>query len=685
MAKQNVTLVERHLEKFLIGAAGAVVVAIVVLYVIQSPNAVEVGGRKLGPDQFYAEMRSRAEQTRSNMQQAGLDGGSDASIIVPDINAQRSPYDYLNLAKEFMVAFVPPAPDVPDIAAEDRPDSVRLAKVLPPRPLVATTGRSFSRLPDPIVVRPGDTGGGEAQPLPAITQEYHWVALFSAVHRKEQRDEFERVRYAPDRQKLLVAAVEAERQMLLPSGEWGSAELVAGYAPRVVPVRETVTLHPQDDGSYAILDADRQYIQSYMGLLDSTAGQEEILRPRFQDFLAGSFFTWQAPKELPGLTLKLTDYGVLLPPEDEGPAPRRQAEPAPPPRAPSVTRRSTGRLDRGPEGGGRPSAPRGPAAPPPVDASAARTARMEIVRLTQAAEEAITKQEFLEARDLLEQIIHSSDANPNQIKDAESRLRAIQQDVDRAERERVRAELARSGTPDLDVGEDVDPLWLTDLRVTPGKTYRYRLRLLVFNQYVGMANRLENTDDASKVVIAGEWSEWSDAIQVQPVRHLFVTRVSDANTATVEIREWSRGEWKMGFSDRKVGDPAAFTVGGNGFSYGAVVAGVDDRHTYQERSVSRDGTITYRERPSAAVVLLTADGDVAEHVAARDTVLKRDLLRQIQDEQKLRERLGDEQPGGLRPGPDPGLGGPGRPGGPVAPRGGFPRGAGPESPEGGRL
>ncbi|NLX21812.1 MAG: hypothetical protein GXY55_09100 [Phycisphaerae bacterium] len=679
MAKQNVTMIERHLEKIIIGAAGAVVLVIFVLYVVGSPNAVEVDGRKLGPDQFYTEMRTRAEQARATMQQGQLDINPSAGIKVPDINQQRSPYDYLGLPKEFTVAFVPPAPDIPSIADEDRPDSIQLAKILPPRPLVATVGRAFARLPDSILVRPGSTGG-DVQPPPPITQEYHWVALFSAVHRKEQRDEFERVRYAPDRQKLLVAVVEAERQVLLPTGAWSEPEMVTGYSPRKIPVRATVPLHRQDDGTYAILDADRQYIQDYLTLLDSPAGQEEILRPQFQEFLENRWFAWEVPKQLPGLSVQLADYGAMLPTEDEGPTPRRTVEPTAAPRTATPSRRTTGRDFGGGRGrfpgpdGAPPVAPRASVTPSPGDAPAARAGRAEITRLFREADEAITKQEFIQARDLLEQVIQNPDASSKQVEDAQSRLLRIQQDVDRAERELFLAEERRRLAGEQDVGEDVDPFWLTDLRIIPGKTYRYRVRLLVFNQYVGLANRLENADDAGKVTLAGEWSEWSDPVQVQPVRYLFITKAANANTATLEIREWVRGEWKMGFGDRQVGELAAFSTGGDEFVYGAIVAGVNDQYTYQERSVGRDGAISYRERQTAAAILLTADGDVAEHVVARDAVLKRDLLSQIKKEQALREQLDEGPAGQIRPGVQPRL-----PSRDFAPRGRFPRG-GPSGP-----
>ena len=319
-------------------------------------------------------------------------------------------------------------------------------------------------------------------------------------------------------------------------------------------------------------------------------------------------------------------------------------------------------------------APRASVTPSPGDAPAARAGRAEITRLFREADEAITKQEFIQARDLLEQVIQNPDASSKQVEDAQSRLLRIQQDVDRAERELFLAEERRRLAGEQDVGEDVDPFWLTDLRIIPGKTYRYRVRLLVFNQYVGLANRLENADDAGKVTLAGEWSEWSDPVQVQPVRYLFITKAANANTATLEIREWVRGEWKMGFGDRQVGELAAFSTGGDEFVYGAIVAGVNDQYTYQERSVGRDGAISYRERQTAAAILLTADGDVAEHVVARDAVLKRDLLSQIKKEQALREQLDEGPAGQIRPGVQPRL-----PSRDFAPRGRFPRG-GPSGP-----
>ena len=49
--------------------------------------------------------------------------------------------------------------------------------------------------------------------------------------------------------------------------------------------------------------------------------------------------------------------------------------------------------------------------------------------------------------------------------------------------------------------------WFHDDTVEPGKTYRYRLRVDLWNRYVNEPKNLANPEDARRVVLAGEWSQ----------------------------------------------------------------------------------------------------------------------------------------------------------------------------------
>ena len=137
MAKQNVTFIERHVEKIVVGVAGAALLAIAVLYLIGTPHQVEMDGTKLGPEEFYTKLRSQAERARNLMKNAepGQDAPEDGgAIVVPDSDAQRSPYDYQNIPKELTETFAQLGPNVPEAGRGRARGQIRLAEILPPEP-----------------------------------------------------------------------------------------------------------------------------------------------------------------------------------------------------------------------------------------------------------------------------------------------------------------------------------------------------------------------------------------------------------------------------------------------------------------------------------------------------------------------------------------------------------------------
>ncbi|HSW44301.1 MAG TPA: hypothetical protein VLM89_01890, partial [Phycisphaerae bacterium] len=311
--------------------------------------------------------------------------------------------------------------------------------------------------------------------------------------------------------------------------------------------------------------------------------QVQILRPPFQSFIECPVL-WQVPAELPGLSLKWEEFEAVVK-----------------------------------SGEGKPARFRGAAA-------GMDKPRLQPVQLLNKAKEAIAKKEFLTAEELLLEVDSAESALPKQKEDAKSLLRSIQADL-----ERVRAEAARKATIADTLGPEVEPLWLTDLTVTPGKAYRYRLRVLAFNPYVGYATQLENPNDAGRVLVEGAWSEWSDPVEVKPSSYLFFTA---ARPARIEMHDWTNGQWVIGArSDIKVGDPIAFTESRHDFAYdAAVVAGLNPQINYPERSVSgKDGQISYQERPTASMTLITADGEVEERIASVDLQRRKELRNENRD------------------------------------------------------
>ncbi|RKY08531.1 MAG: hypothetical protein DRP66_04355, partial [Planctomycetota bacterium] len=63
MAKKNRgNLLEQHAEKIVLGVVGIVSVGLLWMFVLTSPNAVEIGGRKLGPGEIDRYIKGRSDQ-----------------------------------------------------------------------------------------------------------------------------------------------------------------------------------------------------------------------------------------------------------------------------------------------------------------------------------------------------------------------------------------------------------------------------------------------------------------------------------------------------------------------------------------------------------------------------------------------------------------------------------------------
>ena len=79
MAKQNVSFIERHLEKIVAGVAGAILLFALATNVVMSPHTAEVGDEVLGPASFYGEVAREAENARERLRGAKPPAGSGAS------------------------------------------------------------------------------------------------------------------------------------------------------------------------------------------------------------------------------------------------------------------------------------------------------------------------------------------------------------------------------------------------------------------------------------------------------------------------------------------------------------------------------------------------------------------------------------------------------------------------------
>ena len=92
---------------------------------------------------------------------------------------------------------------------------------------------------------------------------------------------------------------------------------------------------------------------------------------------------------------------------------------------------------------------------------------------------------------------------------------------------------------------DSIPIWVHDASVEPGTTYRYRLRVSLFNPLCG--DQRADRAVRRKAWLPGEWSGWSESVKTLQDRYFFFTGVAHSASrpprARIQIYAWDKGYW----------------------------------------------------------------------------------------------------------------------------------------------
>ncbi len=100
-----------------------------------------------------------------------------------------------------------------------------------------------------------------------------------------------------------------------------------------------------------------------------------------------------------------------------------------------------------------------------------------------------------------------------------------------------------------------------DVDIEPGKTYVYRMRIVVNNPLFGHGQQLHEDQGqlASNPMINSDWSDWSDPVSVLQNEYFFVTTASEGDQiggprAGVEVYQYWYGYWRKGVTSIEPGD-----------------------------------------------------------------------------------------------------------------------------------
>jgi hypothetical protein len=605
MAKQHVSTIERHVEKIVLGLGGAVLAGVAFLYMVQSPNTVELGaGEPAGPGKLYLQIGEQAQAAANKAQR----GGDPGIAPVPRFGGDLNPLQVAKLEPSFEVPISPIGVDVPPPPGTTRGPSqkIELAEVIAPSPPVLNTGRATAALPKVeyiSVSRSGETTVDDSDKV-LVPRDTFWVTLAGLVNREKQNEMFRAARYEPEQDVLVAAAIEVERQELLGDGRWSEPTLVLPYAQQVLRRDvQKVRVFSRKDGSYEVLEDALEVITGYRDLLSDFEAQADVLRPQFQTLLdQEQSWRWTVPKQLTafGTKVDLTDerWGLyFLPDEEKG-------------RRPS---------DRG--------------------GTDDRIAQRKALDDFEKAKLLLEQREYLEAGKILKEVMSSNVLRQNTMDEVEDVwdeyeeqiLDAMNADADRQERAEKRLE--------QQFGPDYDPYWATDVSIEPGRTYRYRVRVLSLNRYAGMPNHLADPMMAGQVLLPGEWSEWSEPVAVLDSTYLLATQDADPNELQISLYEYKRNEWDTGRDKLSLGQELQVASAAN--TGKGVLVDFTATRSFPMQSRDRDGVYLAVIQPTTSVTVVDESGEVREQFQPLDSQVQ-DQLREVIREQKKKEKLASE-------------------------------------------
>jgi hypothetical protein len=142
-------------------------------------------------------------------------------------------------------------------------------------------------------------------------------------------------------------------------------------------------------------------------------------------------------------------------------------------------------------------------------------------------------------------------------------------------------------------------VWVHDFSVTPGKTYKYKLRYRIRNPLFGVTNAAKNPQDANVFALISKDSDWSKPVTVPAKTNFFVARniVVGATSVQFEVFHWENGVQHSTFFTVSPGDTIGAPKDGVDYSTDWTLVGFqnDPRSgTVQILLVDQSGTMTTR-------------------------------------------------------------------------------------------
>ncbi|MFG0245155.1 MAG: hypothetical protein ACF8MF_03780 [Phycisphaerales bacterium JB052] len=549
MKLKGVNPIQQHIEKIVLGLVLVILLGVIALQFVTTPNNIEDGGRSIAPAQVYTSLESQANQLQSQI--------TDLNPALPDVQPVDLVERYNNAfenAGASRLALSSPLGDGVDIATATGTD-VKEVKGIDSGPVAALDVPATST---PIAVSQWATLDPYAvQVVPEYAdyipsqQPYDFASI--SVEATFSGTELEAVlngenggsaipRRFWSATGIAILGFEVERQRLMPDGSWSASESIQTPPHTPIPTNAISS------------ESGLQELVTVIG--DASRAIDDVARPMFPPTIAGS--AWVPPSERVEME-GATESEQIRRLQRQLERARGELERLNNPQNPQTTR------DPRP-GGGKTSDPRTTQRPPNTTNDRNRQ-RIERVR------ETITRLET-ELKDL-----------------------GVEDDAGAA-RVRTSARDVRSV-----LEEEAIELWAHDLGVEPGATYRYRTRVAVNNPLFRKSAELDPDDAAQQAltrdpIARGDWSSWSEPVVAGAREYFFLTSTNLGNEgdtaparATVELYQMYYGHYRKSTLTVSPGDmlSASVRVSGDLLAFDTATVPVADAGKVVE-SLSNEAT-----------------------------------------------------------------------------------------------
>lgn len=516
MAKQVVNPFERHVEKGLLVVAGLVLIGVIVMYVVTSPNKVEIDGQSVRPGDIGARLSQKATDVRQTIRSARPEEPDSTVLAERWKDALRR-----EMVSQFRAA-LPLGPEVPFVDPKGaKPGQAQLVHVLPPHKPAVTHGRSTLELQDGSVFQPTN-----------------WVTV-AAVFDLEEQSKIQALEYGSQRKNVVFGSPQLQRRPLRSDGTWSDEDWEDVQSWPASKVRTPpVVEFAEERGRQVVPRENRSDIERYQDHVEVPAFQLELLRPLFPDIFNGK--PWDYPRAVPCRDVLRMDDDYLnamaaeVTPDGDLEDRYGTCGNLPVAGTPAVVNTIAGRMAAASQLLERANKIK--------DADLALMAFNEFVDITHdLGATAAEKTRATRLRDKAEQDARDITRD--------NRRRPVEDAVSDDEEEEERALQPRQ------------LIWMHDARpgsVESGKSYQYRMRATLFNRLAGEPAKFEDNESAKVIFVAGEWSEPTETIVVPPTIEFYVTNVdARKEVAKIEIYQWFDGQWVTTRETFQVGDRLA--------------------------------------------------------------------------------------------------------------------------------